>query len=152
MEPEDAVAFVATNGLVLEAARGPVPNLVEEIAGEPVHGSWWAHPLSHTIFAAIQSVRDDSDVLVCRLVNGKVTYVHRRLWPALSRLAPELGERHTAVIREVHTQTGAHHVEEMSFAESISLAAMEASQQLTREEAIDQLGKWILQLLTVEEC
>jgi hypothetical protein len=73
MGTEDALAFVATNGAVLEAARGPVPSLAEEIAGEHFRGSWWAHPLSHTIFAGIQSVRDDPDVLVCRLVNGKVT-------------------------------------------------------------------------------
>jgi len=26
-------------------------------------------------------------VLVCKLVDGKITYVHRRLWPALVRLA-----------------------------------------------------------------
>lgn len=126
--------------------------MVEEIAGEPFRGSWWAHPMSHTIFAAIRSVRDDPDVLVCRLVNGKVTYVHRRLWPALARLASELNERHTAALREVHTQSGAHHVQELSLSDSISSAAMEASQQLTREEAIGQLGKWILPLLRAEEC
>lgn len=152
MKPEDAPAFVATNGLVLEAARGPVPNLAEEIAGGPIRCSWWAHSSSRTIYAAIQSVRDDPDVLVCRLVNGKVTYLHRRLWPALARLAPDLDGRHIAAIRELHTPSGAHQVEEVSFSDSISAAAMEASQQLTREEAIGQLGQWILPLLRAEEC
>ena len=147
MEPEDALAFVATTGVVLESARGPVPSLAERIAGGPFTGSWWAHPLSHSVFAAIQSVREDPGVWVCRLVNGKVTYVHSRLWPALARLATELDDSHIAAIREVHTPSGAHRVEELSFSESFPKAAIEASQLLTRDGAIDQMGRWVLPLL-----
>lgn len=66
------------------------------------------HARGKEFFSLTRRVRRDSDVLVCRLVDDKITYVHRRLWPALLRLAPALGARRLAAIREVHTDTGAH--------------------------------------------
>jgi hypothetical protein len=42
--------------------------------------NWRGAPAPRASFAA-------ADVLVCRLVAGKITYVHRRLWPAVHRLA-----------------------------------------------------------------
>jgi len=56
-------------------------------AGEPIRGSWWGHPAGHAIFDALNSLTESPDVVRTRLVNGKVTLVHRRLWPALARLA-----------------------------------------------------------------
>ena len=66
MTPEETLAFIAENGVVLESARGPVPSLVEAIAGEPIRGSWWSHPLSHAIYALTSAVRGDPAILVCR--------------------------------------------------------------------------------------
>jgi len=63
------------------------------------------------IFAVTRAVRDSPHALVTRLVNGQITYVHRRLWPALARVAPRLPRAATARLREVHTRTGAHRVD-----------------------------------------
>ena len=41
MTADEALAFVATHGVVLESASGPVPSLVATILGEPIRGSWW---------------------------------------------------------------------------------------------------------------
>ena len=87
MSPEQAISFVEKHGVVLQAARGPLPNLAEVVAGEPIQGSWWGHPKGQEIFRAAEAVCDSPDVVVCKLVQGKVTYVHRRLWPALVKLA-----------------------------------------------------------------
>src|SRR6266511_3789241 len=38
-----ALAFVRRHGVVLEGARGPVPNLAEAVATGPIRGSWWGH-------------------------------------------------------------------------------------------------------------
>jgi hypothetical protein len=81
-----AAAFVRKHGVALEAAAGPVPSLAEAIAGGPIRGSWWARPRSHEIFELTRAVRDSEDVLVCRLVDGKITYIHRRLWAPLVRV------------------------------------------------------------------
>src|SRR2546422_8716987 len=85
MTSRQALAFIREHGIVLESARGPVPSLAEVTAGEPVRGSWWSHPKSHQIFAVTRAVRDSDDVLVCRLIKGKITFVHRRVWAPLVR-------------------------------------------------------------------
>ena len=50
VSPRDAIAFVERHGVVLEAARGPVPSLAEAIACEPIGGSWWGHAKGGQIF------------------------------------------------------------------------------------------------------
>src|SRR6266850_6879862 len=104
----DPVRFVERHGVVLASGKGPVPNLAEAVAGEPIRGSWWSHPKGKEIFSALGTVADSPDVLCFRLVEGKITFVHRRLWPALVRLAEDLGRRRLTVVRQEHTATGAH--------------------------------------------
>jgi hypothetical protein len=60
-----------------------VPSVVGIIVGEPVRGSWWAHPLGGVIYDVSSTLEDDAAVLATKLVDGKVTYVHYRLWPAV---------------------------------------------------------------------
>src|SRR5438093_5211676 len=108
-----ALVFIRKHGVVLEAARGPVPSLAEAIAGGPVRGSWWSHPKSHEIFAVTRAIRDSDEVLVCRLIKGKVTFVHRRLWPALFRAADRLPADGLSQVREVHTSSGRHVTKEV---------------------------------------
>src|SRR5438094_9340711 len=90
---EQALAFVRKHGVVLASAKGSVPRLTEAIIGEPIKGSWWAHPRSHEIYAILEAVTKSDQVLVCRLIGGKISLVHRRLRPSLvclaSRFAPE---------------------------------------------------------------
>jgi hypothetical protein len=78
-------ALVRKAGVVSEAA------LIDVLAGEPVRGSWWGHPAGKRIFSALERLRDDADVFLCKFLEGKQTYVHRRLWPALLRLQAEAG-------------------------------------------------------------
>jgi len=93
MTRRSALSFVKRNGIVLESARGPVPNLAEAVVGGRIRGSWWGHARGKEIFWLTRAVRDSADVLVCRLVGRKITYVHRRLWPALVRLARNFARR-----------------------------------------------------------
>ncbi len=72
MASRAALAFVRRHGVVLEGARGPVPNLAEAVAGAPIRGSWWGHAKGHEIFRLTRAVRDARDVLVCRLVGGNL--------------------------------------------------------------------------------
>src|SRR2546430_15548403 len=87
MTSRQALAFIRQHGVVLEAAYGPVPSLAEAIAGERVQGSWWSHRKGHEIFTVTRAVRDSDEVLVCRLIENKVTFVHRRVWPPPVRAA-----------------------------------------------------------------
>ena len=87
MTPKQALSFVKINGIVLESGRGPVPSLAQTIVGKPIRGNWWAHPKGNMIFLCSRAIRNSKDVLVCRLIGVKITYVHRRLWPALVTVA-----------------------------------------------------------------
>lgn len=61
--------------------------LASMVAGEPIRGSWWSHAKSHEIFRVACGLEDHPDVLVAKLIDGKVTYIHRKLWPALLAVA-----------------------------------------------------------------
>lgn len=74
---------------MLLAADAVRPSVATIVAGEPVRGSWWAHPKSHAIFAAITALSRHPDVIAVPLVANKVTFVHRALWPALLAIALE---------------------------------------------------------------
>jgi hypothetical protein len=87
MTSRQALAFIRKHGVVLEAAQGPAPSLAEAIAGEPVRGNWWSHPKSHAIFAVTRAIRDSDDVLVCRLIKGKV--IGPSMYPHVPKAALE---------------------------------------------------------------
>jgi hypothetical protein len=78
-------ALVREGLLLLSDAR--LPSIATLVAGAPVRGSWWAHPAGRDIYRISEALADHPDVLVSRLVSGKVTYVHRRLWPPLLAVA-----------------------------------------------------------------
>jgi len=136
---EQVIAFVERNGIVLESARGAVCNLAEAIAGAPIVGNWWGHPGSHLIFKLTRAVRDCPDILVCRLVDGKVTYVHRRLWPALVRHARDFDSKALARVCEVHTAKGTHRVEVTPYPAWVPPDVLRAARRLTVAQARDQL-------------
>jgi hypothetical protein len=138
----DPVAFVKKHGVVLASARGPVPSLAEAITGEPIRGSWWGHARGGEIFAALEKIADSPDVRCFRLVNGKLTFVHRRLWPALVRLADEIGrERLTAIVQE-HTPSGAHKNITTPLARWVTPELKQAARRMSIDEARAQLGTW----------
>lgn len=142
MTEDGALRFIQEHGIVLEAAHGPVPSLVDVVLGKSRRGSWWAHPRSNAFFLLTRQIRARKDVLVCRLVDGKITYVHRRVWPALARLVGEIAAARLAAIREVHTETGAHRVTRTSFRKWVTSDVLAEAASLSVLDAFAQLGPW----------
>ena len=142
MTAVEAIAFIQKHGVVLASAKGPVPRLTEAIVNEPIKGSWWAHPKSHQIFAVLQAVADSEEVLVCRLVNGKVTFVHRRLWPALVRVAKRFPSAQIAQVHEEHTASGRHVTQEVPFPKWVPAEVMKQATGMSESEALSALGPW----------
>ena len=136
MTGADLLSLVRENGVVLESARGPVPNLVEAIVGAPVKGSWWGHPKGKEIFHLLNAVRDSGEVLVCRLVGGKVTYVHRDAWPALVRLSSAIPKERISAIEEIHTASGKHRVVKTPFPKWVPDDVLGAGKKLPMDEAV----------------
>jgi hypothetical protein len=138
MTPKQGLAFVKRHGIVLQAARGPIPSLAEAIVGGPIRGSWWAHPKGAEIYAVADAISESDDVLVCKLVEGKVTYVHRRLWPALVKMASRFSGAQLAKIGEEHTDKGTHRSTSSPFPEWVPDDVLRDAEALS-EEAAEQL-------------
>jgi hypothetical protein len=92
-------------------------------------------------FPLSRSIRNSPDVLVCRLVDGKITYVHRRLWPALVRLAGRFSKHRLAAVKEVHTASGQHKLLVTPFPEWVPKEVLRVAQKLTEKKAASQLAK-----------
>ena len=70
------------HGLLLKQDK-VLPSVVGLVTGESLKGSWWSHPEARKIFAVLTELDDHEDVLFVKLIAGKDTLAHRRLWPAL---------------------------------------------------------------------
>jgi hypothetical protein len=125
---DDVLARLAAAGaMTLVPAAEGVPSLVALIAGGPVRGSWWSHPAGKRIYAIASALEASPDVLAAKLITGKVTYLHRRLWPALVRVVTDRGWR-------------AARTAGLPAAAATLLAAVEASGALAGEDAAALLG------------
>jgi hypothetical protein len=84
----DSDCFVALqeHGMLLKSDP-KLPSVVALVAGGPVKGSWWAHPDAHLMFRTMVSLSEHRDVLLLKLIAGKDTFVHRRLWPEIFAIA-----------------------------------------------------------------
>ena len=103
-----ALALLEKEGALLQAGKGPLSSLASAIAGEPIRGSWWGHAKGKLIFAVLSELHESPDVLACKLVQGKVTLIHRRLWPALAALAGKRRVPGLDRVRQEHMPGGEH--------------------------------------------
>lgn len=135
-----ARAFVAAQGVVLASAKGPVPRLIDFIAGEAIAGNWWTHPRASRIYNVLAEVSEADEILVCRLVNGRITLVHRRLWPALARLADGLAPERVARVRDEHTPSGRHVSHDIAFRDWVPDDVIAQARAMSDADARAQLG------------
>ncbi|HUR27511.1 MAG TPA: hypothetical protein VM509_04940 [Planctomycetota bacterium] len=138
------VKFVEKHGVVLASARGPVPSVAEAVAGEPIVGSWWAHPKGKAIFAALSDIDDSPDVRCFKLVDGKVTFAHRKTWPALVRLGRDglIATEQLSSLQQEHMPTGEHRNFVTTFPEWVDDDTAAAADALSTDKARAQLA-WI---------
>lgn len=87
-------------------------------------------------------MRSCPDVLVCRLIGGKITFVHRRLWPALARLSERLPVSGLAQIRAIHTPSGKHATKAIPYPKWVPEAVSKEAGGLSEADAVTQLGQW----------
>lgn len=73
------LAQLKKDGFLLETDP-KLPSVCGAITGGPSKGSWWSHPLAQAIFQVNELLEDHKDVLIAKLVAGKVTFIHRKLW------------------------------------------------------------------------
>jgi len=150
MRDDEVLELLRRSGVLLESARGHIPNVAELVAGERIQSSWWGHPAGQEIFRVTRVLRSSAEVLTCCLLDGKITYVHRRLWPALVRMADRFDVARLASVREVHTAHGSHRRETTAFPEWVPADVLEAAGSLSPSEARAQLAS-VLKLTALSE-
>jgi hypothetical protein len=136
-----ALAFIKRHGIVCEAARRPtIPSLVEAIIGSTVRGNWWSHPRGREIFAITRAMRAAPDVLTCRIVDARISFVHARLWAALVRAADHFPRKHLARIREIHSASGRHVIEEVVFPDWVPQEVKVTAARMSEAAALTSLA------------
>jgi hypothetical protein len=127
------VRLVEKHGVMLASARGAVPNVAEVVAGAPIVGGWWAHPKGKAIFAALSEIDDSVDIRCFKLLDGKITFAHRRVWPALVRLGRDgaLSTDKLAAVQQEHLPTGEHRNFVTPFPEWVDEVTAKAADKLT---------------------
>jgi len=88
---DEARAWLRERGMVT------LRELCDAVAGELVRGSWWSHRAGKEIFRVASELAEDPDVLSTKLIEGKVTFVHRRKWPAVLAQATDRTRRRRAM-------------------------------------------------------
>lgn len=135
----DVMAELTERGMLLESARGPLPNVAALVAGEAIRGNWWSHAASHAIYRTIDELGSSPDVVRLRLLNQKITLVHRRLWTALARVAPYFPASALTALTQEHTKSGAHRTLEQAYPHWLPSGTASAARQLTEVEAFAEL-------------
>src|SRR5437868_10593531 len=82
MEDSAVIAAVGERGLLL-LSDPKRANAIQILTGELPRGSWWSHPAAHQIYDILKRVERHRDLVSAKLLSGKVTFIHRRLWPPL---------------------------------------------------------------------
>src|SRR5215467_11117714 len=80
------VDWVRDRGIVTLTPEIGVSSLVAKIGGAKIPARWWSASNANRIYKAYMGLVEDADILATKLVKGKVTLIHRRLWPELIRL------------------------------------------------------------------
>jgi hypothetical protein len=93
-------------------------------------------------------VRASPDILVCRLVDDKICFAHKRVWPALVRIGDRFPPGRLARVREIHTERGAHRVEEIPFPRWVPAETAAAAKRLGEADARAVLAPVLPELMT----
>lgn len=59
------------------------PSITSLVSGDAIRGPWWSHPQAKEVYRLSCDLRSHPDVLMIKLISGKVTAIHRPLWPAI---------------------------------------------------------------------
>ena len=73
-------------------------------------------------------------------MDGRITHVHRRLWPALVSLAERFSKQRLSALNEVHMPVGKHKLLVTPFPDWVPDDVLRAAQKLTAKEAASLLA------------
>lgn len=143
MTLRQAIDFIRHHGVVLQSANGLEPSLVGRMVGGSIHGSWWAHPMGREIYSLTNKINESKAVLVCTLADGKITYVHRRLWPALVHMAEKFPAHSLDKVGQIHLPSGRHQRQVIPFPDWVPESVLDSAKKLSTPEASAEIELWL---------
>lgn len=99
--------------------------------------------MSHQIFQLTQHVRASRAILVCTLANGKITYIHRRLWPYFVRVERRFPRHALDKVQDVHLASGRHERQDIPFPDWVPQSVLNASKGISDKDARLKLQNWL---------
>jgi hypothetical protein len=126
-------------GLLLETdAR--LPSVTGLIAGRLVRGSWWADEHANEIYGVLTQFSDHKDVLFTKLISGKVTLVHRKLWPEICAIGMARADwqmvglsTSACLLLEMIDERGSLRTDEIAWPKSATVKPGDAARQLEKK-------------------
>lgn len=79
----DVREYLLEHGIIPLSPTDGLVSLVDLILGPGIKGNWWGQANSNAAYNAYAELADDPDIIVMKLVDHKVTLVHRNLWNCL---------------------------------------------------------------------
>lgn len=135
--------FVADKQVVAESAKVCALTAVGFMVRQEYAGSWWSLPEASRLYNALQIIRDNPSVLVCRLLAGRVTYVHENSWEPLLALENCLPDGALDRVVEHHLKSGKHEVLMLRPAEWAPVGIRQRAAHLTRNASISLLRELV---------
>jgi hypothetical protein len=80
-----------------------------------------------------------------------VTFVHRRLWPAVVRVAEHFPTQRLAQVHEEHTVAGHHVTRDVPFPDWVPPEVVNEARKLDERQALNVLGGWATQKRAVHK-
>jgi len=99
--------------------------------------------MGREIFALAAKIDDSKSVLVCTLAGGKITYIHRRLWPAFVRMAGKFPGHSLDKVQQIHLPSGRHQRQDLPFPDWVPETVLESAKQLSISEASAEIEVWL---------
>ena len=131
--------FVTSNQIVAESAKLGCLTAIGFMVRQEFAGSWWSLPEASRLYNTLQRIRNHPRILVCRLLAGRVTYVHSDSWEPLLALENCLPEGALDRIVERHLRSGKHEVVKVSPAEWAPLETKQRVAHLAKKASIELL-------------
>jgi hypothetical protein len=84
---------------MLPAHDPMIPSITNLVAGRPIRGSWWGDPAGRQIYLVLNALA--AEVAWPKLLGGKVTLVHKRLWSQLAAVGEQQAAWQVAELGEI---------------------------------------------------
>jgi hypothetical protein len=99
--------------------------------------------MGREIYSLANKIDKSKAVLVCTLADGKITYVHRRLWPAFVHMAEKFPAHSLDKVEQIHLPSGRHQRQDIPFPDWVPESVLDSAKRLSTSDASAEIERWL---------